>query len=278
MTYSYNEFHISKSVRDACNFPQGLFASSGNVILANISAVRNFQTKFNQYLVQNNKTQISAGTLNAMGLLDEIFHLACYIYRRQKHNDAFKSLLAKLNDKFGDEKIEQMLVEFCTEFPPVAVYNGSCTIQDYLNTELTERKTGRVRTNREQTLEEMIMLHLANENPAFKPFIALFDESQLKLNPVYDEVWKEIQTHFKSLPYWGTFGHDLISFLREPIAYAPDNLQQQLDYVRVHWAELFLPGEGEGEDYWLKRLFGGMDILSEEWKPEWHPTNGGRPD
>ena len=80
MFFSHNEFHISKTVRDACSFSDGLFASSGNVILANISAVRAFQTKFNEYLEKNNLSQISAGTLNAMGLLDEIFHLACYTY------------------------------------------------------------------------------------------------------------------------------------------------------------------------------------------------------
>lgn len=278
MNYSLNEFHVSKKIRDICNFSQTLYSSTGNVILADIRAVRIFAEKLNEHLKSSDKPQISAGTLNAMGLLDEIFHLACYIYRRQKYNDAFKALLSKLNEKFGQEKIEQLLVEFCSEFPPVAVYTGKATIQDYLNTELTERKTGRVRTNREQTIEEMIMLRLANENPAFKNFTVLFDDSKLKQNPIYDEAWKEIQFHFKGLPYWGTFGHDLISFLREPILYAPDNIQQQLDYVRIHWAELFLPGDGEGEDYWLKRLFGGMDILSEEWKPEWHPTNGGSPD
>ncbi|MBR1536500.1 MAG: hypothetical protein IJ630_06145, partial [Treponema sp.] len=72
MIYSYNEFHISKAVRDECNFSDGLFASSGNVVLKNIRAVRDFQTRFNEYLIRHNKAQISAGTLNAMGLLDEI--------------------------------------------------------------------------------------------------------------------------------------------------------------------------------------------------------------
>ena len=76
MTYSYNEFHIAKAVRDECKFSESLYSSSGNVILANIKAVRDFQTRFNKYLVKHNQTQISAGTLNAMGLLDEIFHLA----------------------------------------------------------------------------------------------------------------------------------------------------------------------------------------------------------
>lgn len=280
MKYSYNEFHIAKSVRDACDFPQELYQSSGNVILANIGAVRAFAVKFNKYLVSQNQTQISAGTLNAMGLLDEIFHLACYIYRRRRHPTAFKDLLADLNAKFGADKIEELLVQFTTEFPPTCVYKGETTIQDYLNTEMTERKTKRVRTNREQTLEEMILLHLANENPAFKPFSILFDDSNLSENENYQKTWKEIQEYLKNLPKFGTFGHDLITFLREPVAFSPDNLQMQLDYVRTHWAELFLPG-GDGdddEDYWLRRLFGGIDILNEEWKPEWHPTNGGSPD
>lgn len=278
MIYSLNEFHISKKIRDLCSFDETLFSSSGNVILANISAVRTFQIKFNKYLKKNNLTQISAGTLNAMGLLDEIFHLACYTYRRHKNHGAFKNLLKQLEDKFGKNQIDSLLVQFCKEFPPVAVYKGECSIEEYLSTELTERKTGRTRTNREQTLEEMIMLCLDNENPAFKPFSPLFDDSGLRKNPVFEDFWKETQNYFKSLPQFGTFGNDLISFLREPVRFAPDNLQEQLNYVRTHWAELFLPGDGEGEDYWLKRLFGGSDLLSEEWKPEWHPTNGGSPD
>lgn len=278
MIYSHNEFHISKKIRDLCAFDESLFSSSGNVILANLSAVRTFQTKFNKYLEKNNLTQISAGTLNAMGLLDEVFHLACYTYRRQKNSDAFKNLLKTLEDKFGRKEIDSLLVQFCEEFPPVDVYQGKISIQDYLNTELTERKTGRTRTNREQTLEEMIMLCLDNENPAFKPFTPLFDDSALRKNPIFEDFWKETQNYFKGQPPFGTFGNDLISFLREPVRFAPDNLQEQLNYVRVHWAELFLPGDGEGEDYWLKRLFGGSDLLAEEWKPEWHPTNGGSPD
>ena len=278
MTYSYNEFHIAKSVRDACNFSQSLFASSGNVILANIKAVRDFQIRFNEYLTKNNKTQISAGTLNAMGLLDEIFHLACYTYRRQKYPEAFKELLSDLEGSFGKDSVNQIILDFCTEFPPTEVYKGNISIEEYLNTELTERKTGRIRTNREQVLEELVMLHLDNENPAFKPFIPLFDDSKLAANPKWGAIWTQIQAFFKKLPYWGTFGHDLITFLREPVNFAPDNIQEQLNYVRTHWADLLVPGEGEGEDYWLRRLLSGSDLLSEEWKAAWHPTNGGDAD
>ncbi len=278
MAFSYNEFHISKKIRDYCKFDSQLYSSSGNVILANLSAVRAFQAKFNEYLKSTNQNQISAGTLNAMGLLDEVFHLACYTYRRRKFPSAFADLLAELNRKFGTDQIENLLVEFCKEFPPTCVYKGECSITDFLDTELTERKTGRVRTNREQTLEEMIMLRLCNENPAFRQFIPLFDDSLLAQNSIYSQIWNTVDAYFKSLPFFGTYGHDLITFLKEPVSFAPDNLQEQLNYVRLHWAELFLPGDGEGEDFWIKRLFGGSDLLAEEWKPEWKPGNGGSPD
>mgnify|MGYP003307912159 CR=1 FL=1 len=54
------------------------------------------------------------------------------------------------------------------------------------------------RTNREQTLEELILLHLANENPAFKPFAILFDDSELSKNELYDKTWATIQKFAKT--------------------------------------------------------------------------------
>ena len=58
MIYSYNEFHVSKKVRDACAFSKTLYTSSGNVILTNISGVRLFADKLNDYLKKNNSVQI----------------------------------------------------------------------------------------------------------------------------------------------------------------------------------------------------------------------------
>ena len=47
MKISHNEFHISKKIRDLCNFDGGLFASSGNVVFANMRNVRAFQLLIN---------------------------------------------------------------------------------------------------------------------------------------------------------------------------------------------------------------------------------------
>lgn len=270
MKISYNEFHISAQVRDECNFPLALYASTGNVILASMKNVRSFAVKLNEALLRHGQTQISAGTLNAMGLLDEIFHFACMMYRKTKYPQAMSELLDELNRLFGKDAVDSLLFDFNAEFPPVAVYQGKISPQDYLNAEAVDEGTGRTRTNREATLEELVMLHLANENPAFKPFALMFNDERLAKNPLYKETWAQTQAYFKKLPYWGSYGHDLITFLREPVAYSPNNLHEQLEYVRTHWADLL------GD--WLKRLLSGLDVLNEEWKPKWQPGNGGTPD
>src|SRR5574344_600004 len=126
MNISYNEFHVSRAIRDTCHFPLPMFASTGNVILGNLKNVRTFAAKLNTIFVNNNQSdkQVSAGSLNAMGLLDEIFHFACMMYRRTKYPAAMTELLADLEHDIGRSEIDKLLLEFTNEFPPVAVYNG----------------------------------------------------------------------------------------------------------------------------------------------------------
>ena len=273
MDFSYNEFHVGKDVRDKCNFAGSLYSSSGNVIIADLKNVRIFAEKLNQLFdkLGQSEKRISAGQLNAMGLIDEILHYVSMLYRRDKVLSAFSGALQVLDAKFGREKIDEVLTEFATEFPPVAVYRGELTVQQYMEKSAVDAGTGAMRSNREQTFEELIMLHLANENPAFRPFSILFNDQKLSRNPLYQDSWLEVQEYFKGLPKFGPFGNDFITFLKEPVTFSPDSLKGQLDYIRKNW--LALIGE------WIqKRLLGGIDTLSEEEKAAWHPTNGGSPD
>ncbi|MCQ2576793.1 MAG: alpha-amylase family glycosyl hydrolase, partial [Treponema sp.] len=270
MNISYNEFHISKKVRDLCDFDKGLFASSGNVIFANMQNVRNFQLLFNNYIetqTGDENKKVSAGQLNAMGLIDEIFHQVCMMYRRDKAPSFMADLLNFLNKEYTAEQIDQLLLDFMKEFPPVEVYKERCTPQEYLDRETIDIGTGKMRSNREQTLEELILLHLANENPAFKPFALLFDDAELEKNKLYSKSWATIQKFAQTQPIFGPFDHDLINLLREPMLFAPDSLKGQLEYIQKYW-ETYL-----GE--WLKRILTGMDTISEEEKAMWHGFGGG---
>ena len=172
MNVSYNEFHIGREIREKCDFDARLYASTGNVIFADLKAVRSFQTKLNEYFdrLGMSDKRVSAGDLNAMALIDEIFHFICALYRQKKDPNIFADALTELNRVFKKEEIDKMLFEFIAEFPPVAVYQGKQSAEEYLNQELPEEPTGRIRSNREATLEEMTLLHLANENLAFRPF------------------------------------------------------------------------------------------------------------
>lgn len=268
MHLSYNEFHISKKIRNLCNFNKGLFASSGNVVFANLKNVRDFQLLINNVFEirgEENK-KLSAGQLNAMGLIDEILHHVCMLYRRDKVPSFFKDLIAELNKEYTSEQIDNLLLDFMKEFPPVEVYNEKCSAKEYLEREAVDGGTGEIRTNREQTLEEMILLHLANENPAFQPFLIMFSDEELSKNKLYSKTWASIQKYAKTQDSFGPFDHDLITLLREPVAFAPDSLRGQLEYLQKYW-DTFL-----GE--WLKRILTGLDTISEEEKAMWHGFGG----
>src|SRR5574344_1024537 len=272
MKVSYNEFHISRAVRDACKFDQSLYASSGNVIFANFQAVQSFQLKLNALFDERDEEEkkISAGSLNAMGLIDEIFHFMCMLFRKNKAPLSFTNLLADLDDSFGKGEMDTLLIQFMNEFPPTAVYQKKLTNEDYLFQTCFDPATGKQRDNREQVLEEMILLHLANENPAFHPFQILFDDQKLSLNANYIKTWNQIKAYFKTQPVFGDMNNDLITMLKEPVVASPTSLKGQLDYIRLHWGTML------GE--WLKRMLEGIDTISEEEKAAWHPTNGGSPD
>jgi glycosidase len=231
--------------------------------------VRLFAEKLNTLFDKEGtpERRISAGNLNAMGLIDEIFHYICTIYRKNKKSTSFANLLTGLTAEFGTDKVDEILLEFTQEFPPLAVYRNEQTEEAYLSGAGTDTAGNRIRTNKEAALEELIMLHMANENPAFRPFSILFNHFKLAKNPLYEETWEFIQAYFKKEPVLGKYNHDLITFLKEPVLFSPNNLKGQLDYIRKNWMNLL------GD--WLKRLLAGIDTITEEEKPAWGPVNGG---
>ena len=78
-----------------------------------------------------------------------------------------------LDGAIGPDAVETTLRRFVDEFPPVAVYQKALTVEEYLAGE-----TDGV-AHRQAALEEMLMLWLANLNPAFAPFRELFDDAPL---------------------------------------------------------------------------------------------------
>ncbi len=246
------EFHISRRSREFYGFDEGLFSFNGNVIFANFHAARVFAKKMNEKrdLVRNPEKAVRAGQINAMGMIDEILHLVVQLYREQVGSEITALAESRLDETLGREAVDLALERFVESFPPLAVYRDGIAPADYL-----AGTTGGM-SHRSIALEEMMLLWLANVNPAFSPYAELFDHSRLEKDTAYSGILSGLHAFFEEQPKFGPYGQNLIDMLRSPAIAVPHSLQGQLEYIRNHWGILL------GE--YLLRLLGSLDLLQEE--------------
>jgi glycosidase len=248
------EFHVSRQARERYQFDQSLFAVSGNVVFANFFAVRVFAQRINQRrdLVRFPEQAIKAGQINALGLIDEIMHIVVGLYREQKNPEVIQQALHWLDEKVGQETINTVLRQFADEFPPLAVYRREIAPDDYLAGETAGIP------HRQIVLEELLMLWLANANPAFAPFMELFDDTSLSKETAYRSVASSLHEFFETQPTFGPKNQNLMDMLRDPAIMIPHSLPGQLEYIREHWGHLL--------SKYLYRLLSSLDLIHEEEK------------
>jgi glycosidase len=246
------EFHISRKARDLYQFDDALFTLSGNVILPSFHAVRVFAQKMNEKrdLVNFPEQAVRAGQINAMGLIDEILHYITGLYRGEKNPQVMKRALDWLYEKSEKQAVDDALRQFADEFPTVALYRREIELDAYL-----EGETAGV-PHRQIVLEEMLMLWLANLNPAFSPFVELFDDSDLEKGTSYFKMMEVLHTFFSTQPVFGLEYQNLIDMLRSPAIAAPHSLTGQLEYIREKWG--FMLGK------YFYRLLSSLDLIKEE--------------
>jgi len=249
------EFHISRQSRDRYNFSATLFSLSGNVIFADFHAARTFAQNMNAQrdLILFPEQAVQAGQINAMGLIDELLHFIARQYRLQTNPQALEKALIWLDAKLGKEKVDQTLRSFTDEFPPVEVYRIERTVDEYLR----GRTDGLL--NRQIALEELLMLWMANTNPAFAPFQELFDDSNLKKHTVYSQVINQLEEFYETQPTFGPENQTLIQLLRAPALASPHSLTDQIEYIRKRWESSL--------GNFLQRLLKSIDFVKEEEKP-----------
>ena len=230
-------FHVSRSARLRYSFSEDLYSITGNVVLLDLHAARLFTQRINETRREAGAAAgeaLRAGDMNAMGLIDEILHFVVGLYRQRVKPEAFTQALAFVEARLGPEAVQKALEAFQAEFPPA--------------------ETGQAR---EVALEEMLMLSLANTNPAFAPFSELFDDAALA-GTAYAPLMKATEEFFRSQPVFGPDEQDLVGMLRSPVLAAPASLAGQLEYIRTRWGSLL------GD--LLLRLLTGMDLIREEEK------------
>src|SRR5439155_2549757 len=80
------EFHVSRAARERYRLDDSLFSLSGNVVLADLAAVRAFVGRVNERrrAATPPEPELSPGDLNGMGLIDEVFHFVAARYRQER--------------------------------------------------------------------------------------------------------------------------------------------------------------------------------------------------
>jgi glycosidase len=250
------EFHVSREARDRYGFDKALFAFSGNVIFADLAASRQFAHRINSVReAQNDSVQIvHPGALFAMGLVDELSHAMIEYYRRNLDSKVMTDALAWLRSQLGSQAVEKTLLTFVERFPSSDLYRDSLPVKKFARRWLRGSTQGV--SHREVALEEMLLLWLANANPAFTPFEELFSEAPLAEKSGYKAVIGELQAFMKSRPAIGPGKLSLIDMLRAPALASPTSLTDQLAYIRENWA----PFLGSA----LDRIIFAIDVLREE--------------
>ena len=259
------EFHISKAARVRYDFDRALFQTTGNVIIPDFPAARGFARRMNERADRERYPDrvVHAAELNAMGLIDEILHHAVEIYRRTVNPnvmaDAAKALAAGLEP----DALDGALVKFVEQFPPLVVVRDRQDPTAHLNDQTEGRP------NREIALEELMMLWLANVNPAFETFDELFDDADLMARTAYNQLIAGLCEFMDGQPGFGPGGESLITFLRAPALASPDSLAGQLRFMRSRWGLVLTS--------FMDRLIVSLDVLHEDEVALWmrmHPTPG----
>ncbi|MFW6181222.1 MAG: alpha-amylase family glycosyl hydrolase, partial [Spirochaetota bacterium] len=248
------EFHVSRASRDFYRFDQTLFALNGNVLIANFHGARLFARAMNQArdLVRFPERAVKAGDINAMGLIDEILHLVVQLYREQKNPLVMEQAVDWVERSVGRGELDALLRLFTDQFPPLPVYRGEVTVEEYLAGESGGTP------HRQVVLEELVMLWLANRNPAFSPFLELFDDEALEKETVYVRALDSLGEFFRTQPPFGPDNEPLLDMLQRPARAAPHSLSAQLELMRERWGSLL------GE--YLYRLLSSLDFIKEEGK------------
>lgn len=253
------EFRILREARDRYAFPDVLFRSDGDALVADPD-----QAHLLAGLLAPGDEEARgriALEISALGLMHELCHRAIAVERRRAGTSGgpLARALRVLAQRFGQADLAATLEGFEVAFPSSPVYAGRVTPERWLDRE------GAHPGGHEEALEEMALLWVANRDPAAAPYAELFDDACLG-GSAYAAVIRALrgidlspdEADAERVAPAGP----LLERLLAPIAAAPHSLADQLRFIRTHWA-------GWLDDADLARLDREIENLAEAERATW---------
>ncbi len=194
--------------------------------------------RFAEKLGDGGKKPVSAGEINALGLLDEVMRILIRQYEME-NPDIMSRVCEQLAAKYGQNALDLGLRRFQEAFSAPA---------------LSELE--RQRQKKEERIVDMLLLALENENPALGAYRDLLDATPLR-GTFYETLLETLESFFEGEAGFGSRGEPLLHILRKPLKTFPNSLSEQLRYFVETWGEVL------GENV-IRRILRGMDYLSEE--------------
>ena len=258
------EFHISRSARERYQVEDSLFSYTGNVVFADVSASRRLSQRMNEVrgAASDPKKAVHGAALFVMGLIDELSHAMIAQYREGKDQEVFGAAIDWFRGEDNGASAAALLKRVTEMFPNTPVFRGGTTAEAWLS-ETTDGIP-----NTQAAMEELVLLWLANVNPAFTPFKELVDDAPLAKSTIYPQVIAQLPAFFATRPPFNEADGSLLDVLLAPILASPDSLGGQLDFIRERWAPLL------GEH--LREILLAIDVLKEEEIAIWqmfHPVS-----
>ncbi|MCX8106790.1 MAG: alpha-amylase family glycosyl hydrolase [Ignavibacterium album] len=248
-------FHVSAESRKKYQFEENLFSLQGDLIVSDFSTARRLADKINGIRKNEGRHSelVTAGQINALGLLHEIFHLLIRRYEEYENPGVIQRSINFLKQSLSDDELETTMLKFVEEFPPLPVYQKKISAKDYLN-----GKTGN-KQNREIILEEIILLNLENINPATRQLDELYSDEKLAKETSYKNLIEHTEKFFESEKPVGDGGLNLIAFLKKPVITNPFDISSQLEFIKENWKNYL-------GDFFIKKILTGKDLISEDYK------------
>lgn len=201
-------------------------------------------------------SDLSAGAL----ILDSLGSIITW-YKQKSGRDIMLESYHALRNRIGEVALQKTFLAFVEQFPPDRVLSGQVTPRQYI-----EGREGAL-------LEELTLLRLANQNPAFAPLKELFDDADLIQHTPYLQVWETLQTYWVSKApritadapseEIGNEEADLLEMLTHLFRHYPHSLAEQLAYLRGRWGHRL----SDLNPSFLVRLLRGEDYIREEIRP-----------